>query len=150
MPRSKKGSPLPLLIWIGVAVVLVVFLFFGMRALRQVSGNVGRAVRLPAIPPHQIMPFGNGVRYYDGMVLACANKAGAERWSYQVGGSAGFHTDGERVVAWSANQLYIFDKNGKPQYNDQMSAQVQFARVGERYVAAFVGESDNGTVYVLD
>lgn len=150
MARRKRGSPLPLLIWLGVAVALVLFLFFGMRALRQGSGSLGGVATLKALPTHQITPFGNGVLYYDGMTLTCANKSGNTRWSFQVGGSAGFHTDGDRVVAWSANQLYIFDHNGRPQYNDQMSGQVQFARVGTNYVAAFVGESDNGSVQVLD
>lgn len=150
MARRKKGSPLPLLIWIVVVVALVLFLFFGIRALRQGGGSIGGVATLKALPTHQIMPFGSGVLYYDGMTLACANKAGNNRWTYTVGGSAGFHTNGERVVAWSANQLYILDGNGKPQYNDQMTNQVQFARVGTNYVAAFVGESDNGMVQVLD
>lgn len=150
MQKRKTKLKLPPWLWLGLILVVALGLIFGVRALTNRSARLGTAVRLPALPTHQIMPFGNGVLYYDGMVLTCASKNGSTRWSYQIGGSAGFHTDGSRVVAWSANQLYILDQNGKAHFNGPMTAQIQFARVGSQFVAVFVGESDNGSIYVVD
>lgn len=149
MQQRKKRRRL-LIVWLVLIAIVALVVFFGLPALRTASGALGNPVRLPALPTQQIQPFGNSILYYDGLMLTCANKSGKMRWNFQIGDSAGFHTNGTYVVAWSASQLYILDNSGNPLYNDRMNGEVQFARVGTKYTAAFVGDSDNGTVLVLD
>lgn len=49
-----------------------------------------------------------------------------------------------------ANDLYILNRNGRLIYNNKMSDTVQFASVGDEYVAVFVGDADNGVVSVIN
>jgi hypothetical protein len=142
--RSPWRSRILLLAVVGLALVSAVLIF------RSPNAGAGRYVKLNALPSQQIAAFGDEVLYYDGIMLHCINASGGRRWSFQIGQGAGFHTNGTRITAWSANQFYIINRDGRALYNDRMSAQVQFARVGNTYVAAFVGEQDSGSIIVVD
>ena len=154
MQRSKKAPGHTQWSVVAIAAVVAgVLLAVGIGIYlfgRGGTTGLDRPIKLPALATMQVRPFGNDVLFYDGMTLFCINTSGRQRWSFLVGQNAAFHASGKRVAAWSANQLYILDQNGQPTYNDRMSAEVQFARAGSRYVAAFVGERSNGTIHVLD
>ena len=151
MQSNKKKAPR--VQWRMVALLAAVAAVLGIGGffiVRGVTPSLDRPVKLSALATMQVVPFGNDVLFYDGMSLFCVTSNGSHKWSFLVGQNASFHASSKRVAAWSANQLYILDQNGQPTYNDRMPAQVQFARAGNRYVAAFVGERDKGSIYVLD
>ena len=54
------------------------------------------------------------------------------------------------LVIWQGSQLYIVDKNGNPTYNESLAAEIQFARVGSRYVAVIIGEDTAPELLVKD
>ena len=54
------------------------------------------------------------------------------------------------LAIWSGTQLFLVDKDGKATYNESMESKVQFARVGERYVAVVVGEDTEPKLIVKD
>ncbi len=137
-----------------VPIVLVVAALVagGVYLSSTLTQRVSHPVKLSALSTQQVTAFGDDVLYYDGMMLHAVNTSGGHIWQpFQLGQYAGYHAFGKHIVAWSANQLYILDgRNGRPLYNDRMGAQVQFARVGNDYVAAFVGELSSGNIYVMD
>lgn len=54
------------------------------------------------------------------------------------------------LVIWQGSQLYIVDSNGKPTYNESLASEIQFARVGSRYVAAIIGGDTAPELLVKD
>ena len=54
------------------------------------------------------------------------------------------------MAIWSGTQLYLVDRNGNATYNDMMEGNVQFARVGERYLAVVVGEETSPKLNIKD
>ncbi len=142
-----RPSWVPRLLMLGGVLILLIGVAFLFRAFRT---STDRPIKLNALPTQQLMPFGNEVLHYDGMMLHCLTTGGTRRWSFQIGQGAGFHTNGKRITAWSANQLYILNRDGRAIYNDKMDAHVQFARAGNNYVAAFVGTRDEGNIHVID
>ncbi len=147
--QKRKRSPWRMI----VPVVLVIALLVaGAVYLSHVfSQRVSKPIALTARSTQHVTAFGNDVLYYDGMMLHAVNTSGGHKWSFQLGQYAGYHTFDKHIVAWSANQLYILDgRNGSPLYNDRMGAEIQFARVGNDYVAAFVGELSSGNIHVMD
>lgn len=97
-----------------------------------------------------VSPFGDSVIFYDGTTLHCVAATGGNEWSYQIGTNADYDANEKRIVAWSGNDLYILNRNGRLIYNNKMSDTVQFASVGDEYVAVFVGDADNGVVSVIN
>lgn len=148
--QRKKKTRFPWIWLLGAAVILALLIFGLTRLISPTTSGAPRVVTLSALPGQQIIPFGDRVVYYDGMLLNCADSSGSIKWSFQVGVKAGSHVGGNRVVAWSANQLYVLNKDGKSTYNDKMAGAISFARVSDAYVAAYVGQGDTGAVYVLD
>lgn len=127
-----------------IIVIGVVWLVSSMRS------SVTRPVLLPAMGNQQVSAYGNEVLYYDGAILYCLTGSGDRRWFFQVGQYAGYHSNGKYVTAWTADQLYILDQNGKVVFNDRMSGIVQFARIGNSKVAAFVGDANEGFIHIFD
>ena len=150
MQRKKKSMPPALMLGALLAVAVIIVLLVWSVGSNSSSGMTGRASRLGALPGQSVTPFGEDVLYYDGTMLQCVSDTGSTRWNFQVGANAGFSAANQRVVAWSANQLYALNARGQNTYNNRMNSEIQFARVGKGYIAAFVGTSDTGTVYVID
>lgn len=150
MQRKKKSMPPALMLGALLAVAVIIVLLVWSVGSNSSSGMTGRASRLGALPGQSVTPFGEDVLYYDGTMLQCVSDTGSTRWNFQVGANAGFSAANQRVVAWSANQLYALNARGQNTYNNRMNSEIQFARVGKGYIAAFVGASDTGTVYVID
>ncbi|MEF9878883.1 MAG: hypothetical protein RSE58_03545 [Clostridia bacterium] len=140
------------------AVLLLIAMLLGLTAL--IWGGVAlfsgkpatdvRAYRLPCPYSDTIKPFGNYVLYYDGLSIHCMSETGAVRWSFQIGASAGFDCDSQTVVAWVGPTVYILDQNGNSSYNDNLGEEIQFARVGQQYVAAVIGGNTAPRLVVKD
>ena len=131
------------------ALVLVLVLLLALNAF----GGKDRAMtyqKLRCMATQDVTPFGDRVLYYDGTTLYCLNSRGNEMWNHPLGAGAGFSAGDDHLVAWVGSQLFIFDKDGHPTYNDHLGGQVQFARAGSRYVAAVVGADISPTLIVKD
>jgi len=150
--KKKRGSALhslKLIVPVVLTAVLIVFVI-GWSLTQSSRSSIGRATRIGATLSQNITPFGDSVIFYDGTTLHCMNAGGGNEWSYQIGTNADYDATEERVVAWSGNDLYILNSRGRLTYNDKMADKVQFASIGENYVAAFVGEADNGVITVIN
>ena len=112
--------------------------------------ELGRVTRIGATLSQNVTPFGDSVIFYDGTTLHCMAATGGNEWSYQIGTNADYDATQDRIVAWSGNDLYILNTNGRLTYNNKMSDEIQFASAGDNYVAVFVGEPDNGVITVID
>lgn len=143
--RKKRLKNWLILLGAAAAVALVVTVF----VLAGKSGAI-TAARLPCLASQGVTPFGEYILYYDGMSIQCLNAGGGVRWTVSIGAGGGFHAGTDSVVAWVNNQLYILDKNGHTTYNDNVGDTVQFARVGERYAAAVIGDETNPTLIIKD
>ncbi len=129
---------LALLIWGGIAI-------FSAKPATGVSASL-----LPCPYNDTIMPFGQNVLYYDGVSIHCLSEKGSVRWSFQIGADAGYDCNNMVVAAWVGNTIYILDQNGNSSYNDNLGDEIQFARVGEQYVAAVIGGTTTPRLVVKD
>ncbi len=151
--KRKKRKPMSaqLRMAIGILVVFALLAVVVAYALRSANRTeVGRVTRIGATLNQNIMPFGDDVIFYDGTTLHCVAGTGGNKWSYQVGPNADYDASGNTITAWSGNDLYILNDRGSLIYNNKMSDDIQFASAGENYVAAFVGDADNGIVNVIN
>lgn len=148
--RSKAVSArlrmaILILLLLGMVAVIVAY---AMRSTNRTA--VGRVTRIGATLNQNIMPFGDDVIFYDGTTLHCVAGTGGNKWSYQIGTNADYDASGKTITAWSGNDLYILNERGSLIYNNKMSDEIQFASAGDDYVAAFVGDADNGIVSVIN
>lgn len=151
--KKKKKQPLPqrLRVLAALAVltgVIALAVFYALSGSGRES--VGKVTRIGATLSQNVTPFGDSVIFYDGTTLHCMAATGGNEWSYQIGTNADYDATKERIVAWSGNDLYILNSRGRLIYNNKMSDTIQFASAGSGYVAAFVGEADNGVVSVIN
>ena len=49
----------------------------------------------------------------EGTVDAMVAATGGNEWSYQIGTNADYDANEKRIVAWSGNDLYILNRNGR-------------------------------------
>lgn len=143
--QRRRGPRLGLVLLLVGTLLFLIFLVFGIS---QLFTDDMQSARINAMPTDQILPFGEEVIYYDGMSLHCARANGSIRWSYSLGTNGSFSCSNSSVVAWIDNQLYVINKDGKATYSDRMEGPIRFARVGENYVAACIGEELNSSVRV--
>ena len=126
--------------WIALILVAIVVVF-AVRALRSVgSASEIRVVRLPCTSRQDVTPFGDNILYYDSTSIHCLSAGGGIRWSVPVGVSAHFSCSASQVVAWTDNQVYIFDRSGHTTYNETFREPIQFVRIGANYCAMVVGD----------
>ena len=130
------------------ALLLVAVIVYSLGSAGR--SGVGRATRIGATLSQNVTPFGDSVIFYDGTTLHCVAATGGNEWSYQIGVNADYDATEQRVVAWSGNDLYILNSRGRLVYNNKMSGTIQFASAGDEYVAAFIGEPDNGVITVIN
>lgn len=151
--KKKKKKPLPvrlraLIALVGIVALLTVVIVYSLRSSGR--SGVGRITRIGATLSQNIMPFGDSVIFYDGTTLHCVAATGGNEWSYQIGTNAEYDATEQRIVAWSGNDLYILNSRGRLIYNNKMSDTIQFASAGDEYVAAFIGDADDGVVTVIN
>lgn len=94
---------------------------------------------LPCSADQNVTIFGDGILYYDGVSIHNVSGSGSIRWSFAVGTNAQFSVSKDHIVLWSGSQLFILDKNGKPTYNEDMTSEIQLARIGSNYCAVVIG-----------
>ena len=147
-PQKNRGRQWVVLIAIILVAVLVIL---GFGVLRK-AGKSGQttAVRLPCLSSQKVTPFGEYVLYYDGFSIHCITTTGALRWSYTIGAGASFSAGEKSLVAWQGSQIYILDQNGRSTYNDNLGQTVQFARIGERFTAAVIGDDTKPRLVLKD
>ncbi|MDO5022232.1 MAG: hypothetical protein Q4E07_02690 [Eubacteriales bacterium] len=143
-PDRKKLIIIAVVGVILLAIILYLTGLFGVRP-RQMS-----AKKLRCVASQRVTPFGDRVLYYDGETLFCLSSQGAELWNYTLGSGAGFHASKDHVAAWVGANLHILDKSGRSTYNDRLSEDIQFARAGDKYVAAVTGPNVSPTLIVKD
>ena len=127
-----------LLVWGGMAL-------FGARPATQVTASL-----LPCPYSDTIMPFGKNVLYYDGVSIHCMSDTGSVRWSFQLGSNGGFHCTDSVIAAWTGSTIFILDQNGVCSYNDSLGEEIQFARIGQQYVGAVLGENNAPRLVIKD
>lgn len=128
--------------WI-ILIVLVAAIFTGISLLRNLGSTTEiSAVTLSCTAEQDVTVFGDSVLYYDNASVHCLNPAGGIKWSFPVGPGARFSVSDTHIVIWAGTQLFIVDQNGKPSYNENMSEEIQFARIKDTYCAVVVGSSD--------
>ena len=136
--------------WIIVAAVVLAVLL-GVHFFRGYSrGKDISMVRLPCYSNQNVTPFRDGVLYYDGASIHYLSSSGTIRWSFPAGSEVKFSAGPTHMAVWSGNQLYLVDQNGNATFNESMEGTVQFARVGERYAAAAVGDDTAPKLVVKD
>lgn len=136
--------------WI-ILIALIIAVVVGIQVLRNMgkSTEIG-CTTMPCYANQDVTPFGNNVLYYDGASIHCLTSTGGVRWSYPVGSGAMFSVSDTHLVIWIGSQLFIVDQNGHPTYNDNMGAEVQFARIGGNYCAVVLGEDTAPHLVVRD
>ena len=132
-----------------VCVVLAVVLGIHFLGRYGKGKEIGMA-KLPCYAYQNVTPFRDGLVYYDGASIHHLNSSGMIRWSFPAGSEIKFAVGPTHLAIWSGTQLFLVDKDGNATYNESMEATVQFVRVGERYVAAVVGEDTSPKLIVKD
>lgn len=136
--------------WI-ILIVLVIGVLVALRLLRNVGSTTEiTALQMPCYSDQDVTPFGDNVLYYDGASIYCLTGTGAIRWSFPVGDGASFSASDTHLVIWLGSQLYIVDQNGNPTYNENMTGDVQFARVGDEYAAVTIGGDTEPDLIIKD
>ena len=147
-PKMNRAQAFSLLFLVVVVIALGVWLIAGLFS--QKPSSTVSANKLPCPYSETIRAFGENVLYYDGMSIHCMSSTGGVRWSFPIGANADFDCNDQNVVAWIGSTIFILDQNGSSSYNDNLKQNIQFARVGEQYVAAVVGEEDAPRLLVKD
>ena len=136
--------------WI-ILVCIVLAVLLGIHFLRRYGrGKEISMTQLPCYASQNVTPFRDGLVYYDGASLHHLSSSGMIRWSFPAGANIQFAVGPSHLAIWSGTQLYLVDKDGNATYNESMEAAVQFVRVGERYVAAVVGDDTEPKLIVKD
>ncbi len=132
--RKRQIRSWIILVGVILAVVLGVHFLRGYGKGKEIS-----LVSLPCYANQSVTPFRDGLIYYDGASIHHLSSGGTIRWSFPAGTDIHFSVGPTHVAVWTGRQLYLVDRNGNSTYNESLEGEVQFARVGERYVAVAVG-----------
>ncbi len=145
-PMDQKRR---LIIWCAIAAAAVLMV---LAALGIFGGGNRKmsAVLLRCVSTQDVTPFGENVLYYDGMTLFCLNARGHEKWSYTLGANASFSCSDSVVAAWTGTQLHIINRDGYSTYNENLADVIQFARVGDKYVAVVLGADISPSLVIKD
>ena len=136
--------------WI-ILVCVVLAVVLGIHFLgRYGKGKEIGMSKLPCYSNQNVTPFRDGLLYYDGASIHHLSSSGMIRWSFPAGTDVKFAVGPTHMAIWSGTQLFLVDKDGNATYNESMEANVQFVRVGERYVAAIVGDDTEPKLIVKD
>ena len=147
-PKMKRSKAFALLFLILVIIALGVWMVAGLFS--QKPATAVSASKLPCPNSDTIRPFGENVLYYDGMSIHCMSSTGTVRWSFPIGADADYSCSNDTIVAWVGSTVFILDQNGQSSYNENLNETIQFARVGDQYIAAVVGEEDSPRLMVKD
>ncbi len=147
IPQKKRKNAWYYLIII--ALILFTVLAIVMPRLASKKASLSASL-LPCSTADDIRAFGNSVVYYDGLTIHCVNTQGKELWAFAIGEAADFYVGTKAVAAWSGKQIYLLGADGKSTYNDMLDDNIQFARVGESYIAIITGDEFAPTLLIKD
>lgn len=134
-----------------ILILLVIAVLVGLRMLRGMGRTTEiSATTLPCYANQDVTLFGDNVLYYDGVSIHCLSGTGAVRWSFPVGEGASFSVSSTHMVVWVGSQLFIVDQNGHSTYNENMGAEIQFARMGTNYAAVVMGDDTTPSLIIKD
>ena len=104
--------------WV-LLVVAVVAVLLGIHFLRRFGKK--REIKLTPLdcPASQnVMPFRDGLLYYDGANIHHLASDGSSRWTFPAGTDIEFDAGPDHLAIWSGSQLFLVDGN---QYLDEYS-----------------------------
>lgn len=145
-PIEKKQKNF-LVIAAAALIIVILVLMTGVFGGNKKSMS---AQKLRCVATQDVTPFGNSILYYDGMTLVCLNQRGNEKWSYTLGENATFSCSDSVIAAWSGTQLHIINHDGHATYNENLADEIQFARVGSRYVGVVLGDNVSPSLVIKD
>ena len=132
-----------------ILIVIIALIALGIYFLRSRSGTREiDATLLPCTASQEVTPFGENILYYDNSSLQCISPTGSSLWSLPVGANAHFSASDSNIVVWSGARLFTVNKSGTPTYNENQIAEVQFARISDKYCVAVVGEDTAPTLVI--
>ncbi len=143
--RKRQIRSWIILVTLVVGVLLAVHFLRGTAKPRELTLS-----KLPCYANQSVTPFRDGVVYYDGASIHHLSSSGTIRWSFPAGSEINFSVGPTHLAVWSGTQLFLVDKDGNATYNENLEAAVQFARVGERYVAVVAGPETSPKLIVKD
>ena len=149
--KKKKGVSAQfrmLVLLCALALLVIMVMSYAVSGMGR--SDVGSVTRVGATLSQNVVPFGDSVIFYDGTTLHCVAATGGNEWSYQIGTNADYDSAEKRIIAWSGNDIYMLNNRGRLIFNDRMSDSVQFASVGDKYAAVFLGDPDNGVISVMN
>ena len=154
MQRVRKKNRLSQKAAIGILVAALVLIalvtWLAVALFREKPSTTVTATRMACNYSDTIRPFGKNLLFYDGSSIQCLASTGGTRWTFNIGPNASYHCSDDTVVAWSGSLLYILDENGNSTYNDTLGDEIQFARIGDQYVGAVIGDTENPRLVVKD
>jgi len=131
---------------VGMALIVGIVYLFTLIPRRESSN----ALRLGFPPSSPMQTFGRNLLFLNNGVLNCVGPNGGVIWQYPLGREAGFHASGSMVIGWTGNQLCIINSSGAETFRRQMTATIQFARIGASYAATLIGDMTGATLRVTD
>lgn len=150
-PDQKRKQRLRMLRNCTIVVLVVVLIVLAVNLVRYFtrSSSIG-VYSLPCFAHQDVTVFRDGVVYYDGESIHCVGATGTVLWSYPVGSGASFSVSDKYLIAWSGTQLFIVNENGRPTYNEPMTSEIQFARIGNTRAVIVLGDEINPEVMMVD
>lgn len=149
--KNRKGSRIrAALVLTGLILAVLAVLYGALSIVSKPKITGVTATLMPCANSDTLRPFGKNLLYYDGFSLQCISDTGSVRWTFQLGSSGGYDCTDTRIAAWTGPNLYVIDQNGEATYNDNLGEEVQFARIGDSYVAAVIGDLSSSRVLIKD
>lgn len=147
---DMKLTPKRILL-IGAIVILLlaaVLLLTGRTHPKQPAAVT--AVRLGCTDNGSMKLFGNRMLYYDGSSLYCITSSGAEAWRFDIGADAWYDCSDTDIAIWRGSSLFVLNAKGESTYSDSLGEPIQFARIGQQYVGAVIGNTTSPRLVVKD
>lgn len=150
-PDQKRKQRLRMLRNCTIVVLVVVLIVLAVNLVRYLTRSRSIGVySLPCFAHQDVTVFRDGVVYYDGESIHYVGATGTVLWSYPVGSGASFSVSDKYLIAWSGTQLFIVNENGRPTYNEPMTSEIQFARIGNTRAVIVLGDEINPEVMMVD
>ena len=150
-PDQKRKQRLRMLRNCTIVVLVVVLIVLAVNLVRYFTRSRSIGVySLPCFAHQDVTVFRDGVVYYDGESIHCVGATGTVLWSYPVGSGASFSVSDKNLIARSGTQQFIVNENGRPTYNEPMTSEIQFARIGNTRAVIVLGDEINPEVMMVD
>jgi DNA-binding CsgD family transcriptional regulator len=149
--RNSARNP-----WAVVLLILVLScaIAYGIAALGTkmfTPDSFGHTKTLEIANLQDLQTTADGFVYYDGSTVSSINSEGDVRWSYLVGGDAGFSATDYGVATWVGKTITLIDgKSGSTTFNGNMEENVLSAHIGNQYTAILIGSETDSTIVLME